>query len=289
MCFSLDYKTGKMQVIDGLQRMATIVQFLSGKDRDGKPWTLSSLEDIDNKISGKSTDFLRKESTQVNSIFNGIENLTIPITVLRCDYSKRSHLEFLFTIFYRLNTGGTNLNNQEIRNSIFNGSFNDLLHDLNRYSKWLRINKISSHKGYRFRHQEIILRMFTFSENYTDYSGRLSKYLNNYMEENKEQKSNWLSEKKDRFIRSVDLIFDKLYEGKIEQRLTVAVLEALLVAVCINIDFLETKSSKTIKNHFSKMVKHPDFSEEKLKEGLSGKQRVIGRLSAAEAIFAGKK
>jgi uncharacterized protein with ParB-like and HNH nuclease domain len=30
MCFSLDYKAQKWQVIDGLQRMATIIRFLSG-------------------------------------------------------------------------------------------------------------------------------------------------------------------------------------------------------------------------------------------------------------------
>ncbi len=29
MCFSLDYKTQKWQVIDGLQRMASIIRFLS--------------------------------------------------------------------------------------------------------------------------------------------------------------------------------------------------------------------------------------------------------------------
>jgi hypothetical protein len=33
-------------------------------------------------------------------------------------------MEYLFTIFHRLNTGGMKLNNQEIRNCIFNGKFN---------------------------------------------------------------------------------------------------------------------------------------------------------------------
>jgi Protein of unknown function DUF262 len=31
MCFSMDYKTFKWQVIDGLQRMATIINFCQGK------------------------------------------------------------------------------------------------------------------------------------------------------------------------------------------------------------------------------------------------------------------
>src|SRR3972149_8259103 len=45
MCFSLDYKTEKWQVIDGLQRMSTIIKVLSGKE-----WALSKLEDVNPKI-----------------------------------------------------------------------------------------------------------------------------------------------------------------------------------------------------------------------------------------------
>ena len=40
MCFSLDYKTQKWKVIDGLQRMTAIVQFLGTA-----PWKLSDLSD----------------------------------------------------------------------------------------------------------------------------------------------------------------------------------------------------------------------------------------------------
>ncbi|HGY1053854.1 TPA: DUF262 domain-containing protein [Aeromonas salmonicida subsp. pectinolytica] len=39
MCFSLDYKTQKWQVIDGLQRMSAIIKFLDNK----KDWRLSDL------------------------------------------------------------------------------------------------------------------------------------------------------------------------------------------------------------------------------------------------------
>jgi len=36
-------------------------------------------------------------------------------------------MRYLFTIFYRLNSGGVRLNNQEIRNCIYTGVFNDEL------------------------------------------------------------------------------------------------------------------------------------------------------------------
>ena len=46
MCFSLDYKTQKWQVIDGLQRMSAIIRFMGDKE-----WRLSDLDDIDKKLA----------------------------------------------------------------------------------------------------------------------------------------------------------------------------------------------------------------------------------------------
>ncbi|MFT5144366.1 MAG: hypothetical protein ACI84D_003000, partial [Thalassolituus oleivorans] len=114
-----------------------------------------------------------------------VENLTLPITVLRCDYSKRSHTSYLFTIFHRLNTGAVKLNNQEIRNCIFTGELNDLLFELNKDPDWLILNRMRSPTGNRFRGQELILRLFALADGYSQYGGRLAKYLNDYMAGNR--------------------------------------------------------------------------------------------------------
>ena len=112
MCISLDYKTDKRLVIDGLQRMNSIINFLSNDE-----WKLSELEDIDEKLSGKTVHTIKTKS---KDLFDRVQNVMIPVTVIRCDYSKLTHNEYLFTIFHRLNSGGVKLNNQEIRNCIYN-------------------------------------------------------------------------------------------------------------------------------------------------------------------------
>ena len=105
MCFSLDYKVQRWQVIDGLQRMYSIIRFLGGDPN----WTLSKLEDIEPELSNKPAQrFLDKDST-LYIFMQRVENLALPITVLRCDYSKKSHTNYLFTIFHRLNTGAMKL------------------------------------------------------------------------------------------------------------------------------------------------------------------------------------
>lgn len=96
MCISLDFNTNERLVIDGLQRISTIISFLTNDE-----YQLSELDDIDPKISGKTVAAIKSKN---KTLYDRVENLTIPITVLRCDYEKKTHMDYLFTIFHRLNS-----------------------------------------------------------------------------------------------------------------------------------------------------------------------------------------
>ena len=98
LCFSYDARQQKWLVIDGLQRISTIIRFLTGSD-----WKLSKLEDIDPKLSGVSVAAI-KTDPKLLEYYRRVENCTIPITVLRCDYSNKQHISYLFTVFHRLNS-----------------------------------------------------------------------------------------------------------------------------------------------------------------------------------------
>lgn len=152
MCFAMDHQKQEWMVIDGLQRISTIVKFLKGED-----WRLSTLEDIDPHLSGVHVSRIKDDNSPLHHFFTRVENLSIPVTVLRCDFSKKTHMEYLFTIFHRLNTGGMKLNNQEIRNCIYGGLFNDHLKELDKYPSWRKLNRMSPSGLYRFTKQELIL------------------------------------------------------------------------------------------------------------------------------------
>ncbi len=283
MCFSLDYKTQKWQVIDGLQRMWSIIRFLSSTD-----WTLSKLEDIDPKMSGQSVARFVDRNSNLHSYFTRVENLTLPITILRCDYSKMSHTNYIFMIFHRLNSGGAKLNNQEIRNCIYGGSLNNFLKELNKNPNWMRINKMKQPSGYRFIPEEIILRFFAFHDEYMTYAGRLAKFLNNYMSKNRNPGDSFLTAKKNLFNRTIDVVYKSIFEGKPPRKLSTSVLEAILVGVSFNVEFVESQPTSKIKSMYDKLLAHEEFSDKKLSEGLSGKERVIGRMSTAKRVFSGQ-
>lgn len=122
MCFSLDAKSQKWKVIDGLQRMSSIVAFLGDK-----PWRMPNVEDVHLLLRGRTNLELRAGTDDEKRLFAAVEDVTIPVTVIRCDYEIDAHMRYLFMIFNRLNSGGVRLNNQEIRNCIFSGPFNSML------------------------------------------------------------------------------------------------------------------------------------------------------------------
>ncbi len=284
MCFSLDFKSQRWQVIDGLQRMATIIRFLTASG-----WTLSKLDDIDSKISGKAISLFADRKSGLHEYYTRVENLTLPITVLRCDYNKASHSNYIFTIFHRLNSGGTKLNNQEIRNCIYSGPFNDFLKELDANPQWMKLNKMEEPSGYRYTKQEIILRFFAFHDRYGSYNGRLARFLNDYMYDHRHPTDGFVSEKRTLFNRTIAIVYKDIFAGKIPAKLSTSILEAVLVGVSSNLSYLEAQTQDTIQSLYGRLKDHHEFSEMRLREGLATRSRVIARMSAAKLIFSGQQ
>jgi len=282
MCFAMDHKEQRWMVIDGLQRISTIVRFLEGGD-----WRLSKLDDIEPNIAGKSVAAIKTSNSSLHNYYTRVENLSIPITVLRCDFRKNKHMEYLFTIFHRLNTGGMKLNNQEIRNCIYSGSFNDLLKQLDEFLPWRRINKMRAGQSYRYSKQEVILRFFALMDDYESYAGHLAKFLNTYMHQRQSADEETLLEKENIFKETSSTIFKKIFDEKSPAKsYPITILESLLVGVGKNLESAIEASPLTLKAKFESLIKDPEFSEEAMKEGLSKRPRVISRLERAIEIFA---
>lgn len=276
MCLSLDYKTEKRLMIDGLQRISSVIKFLSDDD-----WRLSKLDDIDSRISGKNVEYIKEKHYD---IYSRIENLTIPVTVLRCDYSKKSHQNYLFTIFHRLNTGGNKLSNQEIRNCIYSGEFNNLLKEIVELNVTKNIFSLEEDKKYRYAYEELFLRVFAFVDSFHKYSGYLAKYLNEYMNSKTKIEEKEINEKREKIFLSLDLLYKKILDGE-PLKISKTTTEALIVGIYTNIDTLKDENSKSLKQRFKNLRADSNFSITNLSEGLASTEKVKGRISKAIELF----
>lgn len=275
MCISLDIGTTKRLMIDGLQRITSIIKFLD----DTKSWTLAKVDDVDPRLYGKKTSDIRRDDKALIDI---IENVTIPITVLRCDYSKSEHMQYLFQIFNRLNTGGNRLYNQEIRNCIFQGSFNNLLKELARIKLWLDFAHTTETRvdRARFSNEERILRFFAFNESYQSYEGKLAEFLNSYMEEKKNSDEITIDHFRKLFQETLD-IAEKIGE-KIDSK---NVADAVLVGIAKNIYHLKTLSQENLKPLYNTLLCEPEFSQEEIREGVGTKEKVRSRICKSIDVF----
>lgn len=274
MCISLDAYTDKRLVIDGLQRIQTIIDFLSNDD-----YKLADTADIDKRLRGKTSSEVRKEN---RNLYERVENTMIPINLIRCDYEKVTHMEYLYTIFYRLNSGGMKLNNQEIRNCIFTGEFNTRLKELANETATLKVIG----KNNRFRNQESILRLFAFNENLQTYKGKLSSFLNSYMSSKAKIKPAELEEMTDLYKRVINILTKQVSDSENNlKNLSRTALEGLLYGIAKNIDKVETLDRSSVSKLLVQFANLPEFSKENLKEGLSSSKNVQSRLNASEELF----
>lgn len=282
MCFAYDHKQNKWMVIDGLQRISTIIRFLKGED-----WKLADLLDIDPHLAGANARDIKAGKGTLKQFYARVQNQTLPVNVLRCDFNKKQHNEYLFTIFHRLNSGGSKLNNQEIRNCIYSGQFNDLLKKLDENPHWRRINRMRPGYRYRFTKQEWILRLFAFLDDQGSYKGSVSKFLNDYMFDHRSDPQVKLDERQVLFERTVAVIANKIFAGDEDPpRMPGTVLEAIMVGVARNLPHLEASTPQHVRPLYEEMRADDSISEESLAEGLSKPDKVEARFSAATAIFA---
>jgi len=275
MCISLDVSSQKRMVIDGLQRISSIIKFFDSKT----DWKLSKSDDVDQRISDRKVSEIRAKSPNLVEI---LENVTIPITVLRCDYRNPEHMKYLFQIFYRLNSGGNKLYNQEIRNCIFQGPFNSLLKELARTQLWFDFAKTDKTKvdSARFNNEERILRFFAFYQSYSDYKGKLAAFLNSYMDENKNSEHDKIKWFENLFVATLTIAnrLNRRFDSK-------NVAEAVMIGIAFNIETLNDEDGEALDEICDNLFKQPIFAPEEMKEGLGSEEKVKSRIKTAISVF----
>ena len=148
-----------LYVVDGLQRLSTIRDFVLGK---------KYLETLDPVYKGDG--FKLKNLEFWGSKFNNANFKSLPIHI----YNRILETEFTFTIinpgtpeevkrniFKRINTGGEPLTQQEIRHALYIGASTEFLLLLSKEKSFLRATDWSV-KSERMMDRELILRALSF-------------------------------------------------------------------------------------------------------------------------------
>lgn len=165
------------EVVDGLQRLTTIVNFV-GSDTDiskvnpkSKRLVIKGLQKLDG-LNGSTFHELPK-SLQFMFLTRPLK-----VTVL----NDRSDFTVRYDLFERLNTGGVTLHPQEIRNCIFIGEFNDFLKECAKDVDFKAVVKLPENAEKSGSLEELALRFFAYLQNADKFDHGVESFLNDYME-----------------------------------------------------------------------------------------------------------
>ncbi|PFG31537.1 DUF262 domain-containing protein [Paramicrobacterium agarici] len=162
VCYFAEDEDGVYEVIDGLQRLTTIRNFLDNE------FALTGASVL-SELNGLTFDDLEPRDQR------RLEGRTIRCIVITAD----SHPDIKFDVFERLNTGAASLTAQELRNSVYRGSFNDSLKDLAKKKYFTDL--LGSFTNRRMGHEELLLRYFALVEGIATYKPPLRQLLNEKM------------------------------------------------------------------------------------------------------------
>lgn len=165
------------EVIDGVQRISTLLNFILEKD------------DPFRQELGMPNPLVLSELSKLKS-FNGMSYLDFPQT-LRYEFllkplkiitlSDKSDKLVRFDLFERLNTGGVRLSEQEIRSCVYKGQFNDFLKEkaLNPdFSNAIKLTEAQLNDGSK---EELVLRFFAYLLHRGKFIHSVKDFLNDYM------------------------------------------------------------------------------------------------------------
>lgn len=219
----------QLEIIDGQQRIMSVKYFFEGYF--GEP-------DSQNRRQVFRLKGLAERSEYNGKTFSELpprDQRRLRNTSLRAIHIKQLkpslRNDSVFHIFERLNTGGTQLKPQEIRNAVYRGKIVDELKALNNNSQWRSILGLN-HPDKNHKDVEIILRLFALFEVSQSYEKPMLRYLNTQMDANREFNSPRAMKFKERFPKVVKLVHDSLTRPfRPRSVINSAMLEGVMVAL----------------------------------------------------------
>lgn len=265
----------KYMIIDGLQRTTTLNEFYIGN------FPLEGLKALP-KYNGCNFKSL-PEALQAK-----FEDKKLTIFSLK----PSTPMVVIYDLFNRINTGGTQLNRQEVRNCIYIGKATRLLKELaeQEYFKQAISGGI---KPLRMKDREVILRYISFRwfDYKNDYNGNMSEYVENAMKKMNLMDDAKIEEIKADFKRVMEWSFKiwncenfRIPTSQTRGTINTAVLESVCNYLSFRTDEFLEQNINVIKANFKTLLNDSIFYEAVTKS-TGNKAKVLDRIGIANTIL----
>ena len=280
-------KYGQYVVLDGRQRLTAVYEFLRNT------YALEKLE-IWGELNG-----LRYSDLENRSLAPILRRRFIPAILLL----KESSPEVKYDVFDRLNTGGVTANQMEIRNAVFQGKFNRLLHKLSADPQFLAqwgipLDEQQKKENALFSTMadvQLVLRFFAL-RNPSEMKKSFKWFLGNYMDTRNQLADDdpaILIEDEKAFLRGITLackVFGATgaFKKPGSEAKSAPLWDATMVAFSrVDDAKLVEGDLKKLGNAISELCTANDEFKNSISQGTNGKGAIVSRVGLATKAVAG--
>ncbi|MFZ4555766.1 MAG: DUF262 domain-containing protein [Pseudanabaena sp.] len=303
--FVAEDKNGVWELVDGLQRVSTFISFFGDLDTNVSEIQYdqddNDLEDEIDEETEKSTDISNKWTLEEGGLIKSLDGFNIdnlPVNlkinlkraVCRVEILRgESSTSMKYELFKRLNSGGSKLTPQEIRNAIYRGinpKLNELLLSISQKQVFKSLTQLSRSKRNELYDQELILRFFAFYKNIDNINENTENFLNSFMEKTVENDQFEYDLYESMFMQSLDLINllgdDKVFRNERNFFVT-ANFEGILIGLAQNLEKY-TSNLELLKSKINELKTDESFKRYSGSSSNS-RTRIRNRLKRANEIF----
>ena len=157
----------RLEIIDGVQRIRTLVRFLNNELK------LENLEKLKKLNDFRFADLPLPRQRR-------FKRTTLRIIELTDKADEDTRRE----VFERINRGAVALNDMEMRRGVQRGPFLEFIDRLSKNPKFRSLCPFSEALIDRHEPQEFVLRFFAYLNNYKNFKRQINEFLNEYLERN---------------------------------------------------------------------------------------------------------
>lgn len=167
--FADDLDSGKLEIVDGSQRIRTLNAFRENQ------FALEGLETLDSLNGFKFSDLI--ESRQRRFLRKTIRSIEL---------TEKASSDVRRDLFARINAKPYDLLPMEVRKGMYDGTFYNFINQCSNNDLFKRLCPISEKTNNRGEGQELILRYFAYADNYLNFTHRVDDFIDDYMKDKHE-------------------------------------------------------------------------------------------------------
>ena len=277
--FVAEDEHGRWELVDGLQRISTIFSFFG---------VLRSLPEKNNWIMCKgdiATDLENLACKDLPLKFQlNIKRASCRVEIIKWN----SAFDMRYELFNRLNTGGSELTDQEIRNAIFRGvskDFNNFLRRCAENVDFINIVQPTARQLEQLYMDELVLRFCSLIDFKEELSENISQHMTEYMR-NAVQNPERISDLETKFTQTVGLlapIGKAVFRGS-NNVFSTSLYDCVMIGITKYYENYKSQRTDQIIGKIDELRESPNFKKASGSASAS-KSRIIKRIEVADEIF----